>query len=300
MEKNVYVSRIDIPALNGSLPEGQTVSLDMVLFPPDASDADQLHYYTSDPDIAQFIGNQLRLNASGECEIVITGKKVFYSKTIQVSARLRKYILSVTQVELNLGQRKPVSVRCVPEFCHNSAYSWSTDDKTVAVIIEEDGQQYIKAIGMGRCTLTCRSSDRSVSATCAVTVKSAMYESRRTKNIFALLGFTQGVSSSNNKLLSDAPETEELTSFRTVTPMDAFADLECRFSGENGQGTVTVTNHSAHPFLQDCIFTACPAHGLTNGQQIAVLVGSHAASRKHPGYQVERTSMLFTVSGLRE
>ena len=131
-----------------------------------------------------------------------------------------------------------------------------------------------------------------------------MYQSKsladRTKSAFAMLEFSRGISSPEKKLLSDTHETEELTSVRTITPMDVFADLECRFSGENGQGTVTVINNSPHPFLQDCIFTACPAGELTNGQQIAVLVGFHDAARKNPGYQAERINMLFTVSGLSE
>lgn len=304
VEKNVYVSRIEIPRLNGILPEGQTIDLDMIVFPPDASDVDSLNYHSSDPDIAQFIGKRLRLNACGECEILITGKKAFYSKTIQVSAKLQEYILSVEHAELNLGQKQPIDVQCIPSICYNSAYTWMTSDKTVAVVVEEEGLQYIKAIGMGSCIITCRSTDQSVKATCTATVKSAMYKKKTLadykKNAVAMMGFARGVASSTKKMIDNVSEKAETAYAKRTAPIDAFADLEYQFSGENGNGTIHIVNHSPHPFLKACIYTACPARELTNGQQIAILVGTHAASQNYPGYTAERTSVTITVSGLVE
>lgn len=304
VEKNVYVSRIDIPRLDGILPEGQTIDLDMTVFPPDASDVDSLEYHSSDPDIAQFIGKRLRLNACGECEIMITGKKSSYSKTIQVSAKLREYLLSVEHAELNLGQKQPIDVQCIPAICYNSAYAWTTSDKTVAIIMEEEGQQYIKAIGIGSCILTCRSADQSVKATCTATVKSAMYKKKTLadykKNVVAMMGLARGFASSTKKMIDNVSEKAETAYAKRGAPIDAFADLEYQFSGENGNGTVHIVNHSAHPFLKACIYSACPARELTNGQQITILVGTHTASQNYPGYTAEKSSMTIMVSGLSE
>lgn len=304
VEKNVYVSRIEIPRLDGVLPEGQTIELDMVVFPPDASDVASLKYHSSDPDVAQFVGNRLKLNACGECEILITGKKAFYSKTIQVSAKLQEYVLSAGHVELNLGQKQPVDVQCVPAICYNSAYTWRTSDKTVAVVVEEEGQQYIKAIGMGSCILTCLSTDQSVKATCTATVKSAMYKKKTLadykKSAAAMMGLARGLASSTKKVIDNVSEKAEAAYAKRTAPIDAFADVECRFAGENGSGTVTIVNHSSNPFLKACVYSACPARELTNGQKITILVGTHAASQNYPGYTAEKSSMTVTVSGLDE
>lgn len=304
VEKNVYVSRIEVPNLEGTLPEGQTLSLDLRVFPPDASDAQNLKFHSSDPDVAEFEGNQLKLKASGECDILITGKKAFYSKKVRVSAKLQEYILSVDNLELNLGQRYPVEVQCVPEICYNSAYTWVSTDKTVAIVVEDEGQQYIKAIGMGTCSITCRSADQSVKAECTVTVKSAMYKKKTLadykKDAAAVMGFAKGLASSAKKVAGNVVEKASAAYEKRTAPMDAFADVEVQFSGENGSGTVTIVNHSAHPFLKACIYTACPARDLSNGQSISILVGTTAAGKRHPGCTVEKTSMSVIVSGLEE
>ena len=304
VEKKVYVSRIEIPRLDRPLPEGQIIDLDMAVFPPDATDAASLTCHSSAPDIAQFIENRLKLHKAGECEILITGKNVCYRKTIQVSARLQEYILSADHVELNLGQKYPIDVQCVPERCYNSAYTWITSDKTVAIVVEEDGLQYIKAIGMGSCVITCQSTDQSITSACTATVKSAMYQKKTLadykKNAAALFGFARDFTSSAKKLIEDVSEKVETAYVKRTTPLDAFADMEYQFSGENGGGTIRIINNSQHPFLKACIYTACPARELTNGQQVTIIVGTNAASQKYPGYNLEDANLTVTVSGLAE
>lgn len=179
VEKNICISRMEVLNLDEPLPQGQTIALDLQVFPPDAMDIDRLEYATSDPDVAEFVGNRLKLNNPGSCQIMISAAKTHFTKTISVSAQLQAYRLSAEQLELRLGQRYPMQVEAVPRNCHNAAFQWSTTDKTVAVVIEEDDQLFIRAIGMGVCTITFRSLDQSVQATCKVSVRSAMYEKKK-------------------------------------------------------------------------------------------------------------------------
>lgn len=304
VEKNIYVSKIEVPALDGILPEGKIIEINPVVFPPDATDAGNLKFVSSDPGIAEFGGNRMRFNSSGTCDIIITGKKAFFRKTITVSARVKEYILSDEEVELNIGQKKEINVRCIPEDCYNGAYEWLSSDTTVAIVICEEGQQFIKATGMGECVLTCVSKDRSVKALCSVSVKSAMYK-RKTfadykKSFSNIFGIAQETASSAKNIANTFAEKVEVAYSGKTQPVDAFADIEISFSGKNGRGTVSITNNSQNPFLRACIYTACPAVELSNGQPILILVGSHNAGKRFPGYSVQQTSLPVTVSGLEE
>ena len=74
MEAIYYTLR----AVNGDYAElvtdgGEVLSITMFLLPEGAD-----------------IGSRLKLNNAGECEIMITGKKALYSKTIRISAKLRR------------------------------------------------------------------------------------------------------------------------------------------------------------------------------------------------------------------
>lgn len=178
VEKNVCVSRIEVLNLDAPLPQGRIIDLELQVFPPDAVDIGQMEYATSDPEVAEFVGNRLKLNGSGSCEIMISSRKAHFTKTISVSAQLQAYVLSAQQLELKLGQRYPMRVESVPSVCHNAEFNWSTTDKTVAVVIQEDDQLFIRAIGIGDCIISFRSLDKSVEACCRVHVKSAMYEKK--------------------------------------------------------------------------------------------------------------------------
>lgn len=302
VEKQIWATHITVENLDGILPEGRTVALSLGVFPPDASDADRLSCQTSDPDIAEFVGGCLKLKAPGQCEIVIAGRKAICTKTIRVSAGLRAFGLSAENLELNLGQKYPITVRCIPADAYNTGYSWRTSDATVAVVVEEEGQEYIKAIGMGSCSIVCRSDDGDVKAVCTTTVKSAMYK-RKTladykKTARALAGTVRGMAASTAKTSeTDSHRAQEAYPRGTKT-LDAFADLEVRFTGTDGEGTVLLTNHSRHPFLRSCIYTACPSRGVSNGQEIVLLVGCHRAGRICPGFAVARCCRTVTVSGL--
>ena len=298
VEKNVCVTRIEVTNLEGALPEGKALILDMQIFPHDAEDADQLVFTTSDPSVAEFYGRDLVLKGAGNCLVEISGRKVHFSNPITVSPKLREYVLSVQDVELNLGQKCPVSVRCVPDVCHNAAHTWATSDKTVAVVlVGDDGAEYIKAVGMGRCILTCRSNDPSVKATCTVSVKSAMYQK---KSLFDFKKQAVSLFGSAKKMIQEVSDRTGDAIAKRSAPLDAFADLEYHFVGPNGSGMVVLDNDSQEPFLKACSFTASPSHNLRNGQKVTILVSTQSAQSRYPGYTVAETSKTVTVSGLMD
>lgn len=187
VQKTVRVSRIEIMRLSQPLHEGQLVELTASVFPADAVDADSLVWESSDPSIAEIQGNKLIIKTAGTCKITAKATQVEASVDIIVQAKLKTLHLSEHKIEVNVGQKIPISVQLTPPDAFDAAYKWETSDKTVAFVVTDDGQEYIKAIGIGECILTCVSENGKIKDSCAVKVNSIMYKRKSTSKTPVLI-----------------------------------------------------------------------------------------------------------------
>ena len=179
VKKTVLASRLEIVGLDEALHEGDTIPLSVNIFPADAEDANNVTFETSDSNVAEIENGKLILTGSGQCEIVARATHASVKKKIIVSAALARLKISQNVFNLNVGNQVPVAVEVFPKDAHNSKYRWQSSDKTVAVVVKEDGQEYIKSVGIGTCELTCKNIDGTASDTCTVNVKSIMYKNEK-------------------------------------------------------------------------------------------------------------------------
>ena len=181
--KTIRANEIQILDLDNTLHQGTVIPLRASVLPADAVDAKDLTWEVSDPTVAEIKDGCLHAYGAGSCIIKASASCISAEKTVTVSPKLRQLKISASDITTSVGRKVPVSVCCLPVNAYNKDYIWESNDESVAVVEMVDGQEYIKAVGIGDCTLTCTSSDGSVSDTCHVCVKSMMYNSE--KNAFS-------------------------------------------------------------------------------------------------------------------
>ena len=113
---------------------------------------------------------------SGEIHFVLWAKLVcsdgttVYDEDIYTTTGTKVEIesisLSETSITLNEGESYNLTVNIIPEEATNKAVNWSSDNEDVAIV--ENGT--VTAISEGTATITAKSSDGNLIATCEVTV----------------------------------------------------------------------------------------------------------------------------------
>ena len=132
--------------------------------------AEEIHWSSSDPEIAQVSGNGL-VTAVGLGDVVITAS----TADGQVSAVCRvKVYRKVTGVEFVQASRKlrikkyyTLAVKITPADATNKNLIWSSSNTGIAVITD-DGR--ILTVGYGRATITVTTEDGGFSAECTIVV----------------------------------------------------------------------------------------------------------------------------------
>ena len=181
--KTIRANEIKILGLDNVLNEGAVIPLRALVLPADAVDAKELTWESSDPTVTEIKDGYLHANGAGSCIIKASASCISAEKTVTVSPKLRQLKISDSDISTSVGRKAPITVRCFPANAYNTDYIWESSDESVAVVEMVDGQEYIKAVGIGDCTLTCTSSDGSVFDACHASVKSMMYNSE--KNAFS-------------------------------------------------------------------------------------------------------------------
>lgn len=174
---------IDLPE---QLHEDKTMDLNVTFYPHDADDTDSLRFEIFDPSVAKVVNGKLSLLSSGEFTMVATTTSATFSHTYSVIPSVKSLEISKKKIELPVGGRMPINVTVSPENAYNPEYTWASTDKTVAIVEKDEDGEYIKAVGIGSCTLTCYNEDKSVSDTCSVNVISMLY-AKKNKGFFAKL-----------------------------------------------------------------------------------------------------------------
>ena len=84
------------------------------------------------------------------------------------SVHVTSITVSPSTLELTEGERQQLSAEVEPEEAENKAYSWTTSDKSVAVV---DSGGEVTAVGAGTATIKAIADDGGIEGSCRVTVK---------------------------------------------------------------------------------------------------------------------------------
>lgn len=303
VDKVVRVRKIEFEGIETVQYEGKTTKFKTIVFPPDAADAEAIFYESSDPNRAVVINNQLILKTPGECTITAKTSHASQSVPITILPKLRKLSLSQTDVSLNVGAWTPIHVTPSPENSYNKDYIWSTSDQSVAVIVKENGQEFIKAVGIGTCTVICKAKEGDdLSVSCNVTVKSALYDEKPNilKKALPFVALIVLAFIFFSRCSSTSKETQNPYEGIDATPVDVFEYVEITFTGYDGKGEVGLEYITADSFVMACNFDTESLYNHSNGDVILIMVSCTRQTAEKYGRYPMHSSKEIVVFGLNE
>ena len=165
--KPVPVSGIVLDKTSVELLEGETTTLKATVSPDNATDK-TITWSTSDASIATVDNNGV-VKAIKVGKVTITAKAGDKTATCEVTVKpvpVSGIVLDKTSVELLEGESATLKATVLPDNATDKTITWSTSDATIATV---DNNGVVKAIKVGKVTITAKAGDKT--ATCEVTVK---------------------------------------------------------------------------------------------------------------------------------
>lgn len=155
------------------------LKLSYKFWPENADNQSELKWTSTDTTVASVDenGNVVALNP-GTCYIKIFTDDISESCLISVKPKILNINISKQDINLYIGETTELNVEFSPKDVINNEILWETSDKNVAIF--ENG--IIKATGIGKSIITFYTSDRSVSSSCNVSVKST-FEKKKYRNV---------------------------------------------------------------------------------------------------------------------
>ena len=184
-----------------NIAKGQTTSLKATVSPENTTDK-TITWTSSDETVAKVDKNgKITTLKGGKVVIRATSSTegVFAECTVNVKVDSKEVSLKDKEVVLYLGETKTLTATVLPEDSTNTGFTWTTDNEKIATV--KDGK--VTAIAQGTATITVKTADSGVSATCKVTVKK----------------HTEGIKLSSNSEALYVGKTLKLTA--EVLPADA-------------------------------------------------------------------------------
>ena len=165
--KPVPVSGITLDKTSVELLEGETITLKATIEPSNATDK-TVAWSTSDATIATVDDNGF-VKAIKVGKVTITAKAGDKTATCEVTVRpvpVSGIVLDKTTIELFEGETTTLKATVSPDNATDKTVVWSTSDASIATV---DNNGVVKAIKVGKVTITAKAGDKT--ATCEVTVK---------------------------------------------------------------------------------------------------------------------------------
>ncbi len=165
--KTVPVSGIVLDKTSVELLEGETITLKATVSPDNATDK-TVTWSTSDATIATVDNNGV-VKAINVGKVIITAKAGDKTATCEVTVKpvpVSGIVLDKTSVELLEGETTTLKATVSPDNATDKTVAWSTSDASIATV---DNNGVVKAIKVGKVTITAKAGDKT--ATCEVTVK---------------------------------------------------------------------------------------------------------------------------------
>ena len=184
-----FVQKIQLAVTEKQMGIGKRQRISLALIPEDAEDAKQVKWSINNSEIADIQANgEIIAKSAGVVAITAETTKTKQTIEIEVLPNISNLSLSITNVELYVGQTQGVHVFASPSNCFNAEHEWKTSDKNVAIVEKiDDGSEIVRATGIGTCILTCKAVEGDCQASCNVKVESTF---KKRENIHTWLSFT--------------------------------------------------------------------------------------------------------------
>jgi uncharacterized protein YjdB len=173
-KKTIAVTSIKLDKTSLTLTEGESANLVATISPSDAS-VGTYAWSSTDAGVASVNGGVVKAIKAGSATITVTttdgGKTASCSVTVK-SAKVSVTGVALDQVSLELveGSAATLKATVAPSNATDPSVSWSSSDKSIAMVDSNGG---IVALKAGRAIITATTKDGNFTANCAVTVKAA-------------------------------------------------------------------------------------------------------------------------------
>ena len=192
--QNNFIQDIRISIEHSVMAIGESQKLSVQYYPADAEDIDAVQWSVTDPNGCIELTKEGEIKAKKGGIAVIALKSTLKDASIQVEVlpEIEKITLSEYDVTLLVGQTAPIKISVEPKGCRDASCHWETSDKSVAVVeTDEYGNEFIKATGIGGCTLNAISNSGKVSSKdCYVFVESSFKKNETITSSFNIFVIT--------------------------------------------------------------------------------------------------------------
>ncbi|MBQ8070492.1 MAG: Ig-like domain-containing protein [Bacteroidales bacterium] len=164
------VESVTLDRTSARLSVGETLALNATVSPSDATDA-VVNWSSSDESIA-FVDWTGTVTARGKGTATITAQAGEKSATCQIEVVVapESITLDKTVLDMVCGQSTTLKATVKPDDAFDKSVIWTSSDTSIVTV--SDGK--VTAIAKGSATITAKTADGRLSATCSVTVKSSV------------------------------------------------------------------------------------------------------------------------------
>ena len=169
----VAVEGVSVEPAQVEVKEGKTVQLKATVSPAEADQ--EVEWTTSDSQIATVDANGLVTAIKPGTAYIVVRSKTYTDKfvscevTITQDDGLKGIAFDASEIQLETGQSRDLTVVFTPEYAANKNVTWASSDASVASV--SDGK--VVALKEGTATITATSEDGGHKAECVVTVSKA-------------------------------------------------------------------------------------------------------------------------------
>ena len=183
----VHVSGVSLDKTSISLTAGDSEALTATVSPDNADDKD-VTWSTSDPAVATVSNGVVKAVGAGTATITVTTADGGKTATCAVTVSARPVPITgiaLTDTQVSVGGSVQLTPRFTPADTTQRDVMWSSADETIATV-DANGRVRGRAAGKTYITVTS-AADRSITATCAVTVTPAKQDEPDTDDIDPIL-----------------------------------------------------------------------------------------------------------------
>lgn len=162
----IAVTGITLNQTSATLTEGESLTLTATVSPDDATDK-TVTWSSSNESVATVKNGVVTAMAAGTA--TITAKAGDKTATCEVTVKpvpVSGIVLDKTTAELLVGESLTLTATVSPDNATDKTVTWSTSDATIATV---DNNGVVKAIKVGKVTITAKAGEKT--ATCEVTVE---------------------------------------------------------------------------------------------------------------------------------